>query len=89
MTGICYLCSKVKDVTRLPSGSNACILCIWQYLSNNDEVEGAEIISSCEEECKDNSKEEKIDWRTVEKIEIKDEEGENTTDILFPNWSYP
>lgn len=94
MTGTCYLCGKVGDVAHLPSGTNACLLCIWQYLSNDDDQEGAEIVSSCEKECKDCpqenkekcNKEEPIegkDW-TAENIEIKEED--DGTFSLFPNW---
>ena len=94
MHGTCYLCGKVGDVARLPSGSNACILCIWQYLSDNNDQEGAEVVSSCNKECKECPKDNKEeckedkpaeghDW-TADNIEIKEEEDGSYS--LFPNW---
>jgi len=80
MTNICYLCGELKEVVRLPSGTNACILCIWQYLPSDDKSEGAEIISDCAKECKscscknekkcESSEEENLDW-TADNIKIE------------------
>ena len=84
MHGICYLCGLTGEIAELPSGSHACLMCIYLYLSESNEepaevfkrcIKPTEPIGKCQEVCVECTKQE-CPKPTEEKAEDTEEEFE-------------